>query len=126
MPLPFLTEARAPLTREIGTVNEHGEPDTSSIPAERALTVYVDKRELVTLMTLGAWPEWLVLGYLRNQRLVESVDDIDSAVDQLAARGVSFERYDDVDAKGVMRTQGPPIAWFKDPAGNILSVLQTG
>ena len=52
------------------------------------------------------------------------VEDIDSAVDQLAARGVTFERYDDVDAKGVMRTQGPPIAWFKDPAGNILSVLQ--
>jgi len=78
MPLPFLTEARAPLTREIGTVNEHGEPDTISIPAERALTVYVDKRELVTLMTLGAWPEWLVLGYLRNQRLVDSVDQVES------------------------------------------------
>ena len=52
------------------------------------------------------------------------VDDIDSAVDQLTARGVTFERYDNVDAKGVMREQGPPIAWFKDPAGNILSVLQ--
>jgi FdhD protein len=78
MPLPFLTEARAPLTREIGTVNEHGEPDTISIPAERALTVYVDKRELVTLMTLGARPEWLVLGYLRNQRLVNSVDEVES------------------------------------------------
>jgi formate dehydrogenase assembly factor FdhD len=45
---------------------------TLSIPAERALTVYVDKRELVTLMTLGAHPELLVLGYLRNQRLVTS------------------------------------------------------
>jgi catechol 2,3-dioxygenase-like lactoylglutathione lyase family enzyme len=52
------------------------------------------------------------------------VGDIDSAVDQLAARGVVFERYDSVDARGVMRNQGPPIAWFKDPAGNILSVLQ--
>ena len=52
------------------------------------------------------------------------VDDIESAVDQLAARGVAFERYEGVDAKGVMRGQGPPIAWFKDPAGNILSVLQ--
>jgi FdhD protein len=49
-----------------------------SIPAERALTVYVDKRELVTLMTLGAHPEWLVLGFLRNQRLVGSVHDIES------------------------------------------------
>jgi catechol 2,3-dioxygenase-like lactoylglutathione lyase family enzyme len=52
------------------------------------------------------------------------VDDIDAAVDQLAARGVSFERYDGVDDKGVMREIGPPIAWFKDPAGNILSVIQ--
>jgi formate dehydrogenase assembly factor FdhD len=53
-------------------VNEYGETEKRiSIPAERALTVYVDKRELVTLMTLGAHPEWLVLGYLRNQRLVQ-------------------------------------------------------
>ena len=78
MPLPLLTEARAPLTREVGIVNEYGESDTVSIPAERPLTVYVDKRELVTLMTLGARPEWLVLGYLRNQRLVSAVDEIES------------------------------------------------
>jgi len=78
MPLPLLTQARAPLTQEIETVNEHGERGAISIPAERPLTVYVDKRELVTLMTLGAQPEWLVLGYLRNQRLVKSVEDIES------------------------------------------------
>lgn len=78
MALPHLTEARAPLTREVETINEHGERATVSIPAERPLTVYVDKRELVTLMTLGARPEWLVLGYLRNQRLVSSVDEIES------------------------------------------------
>ena len=78
MPLPLLTQARAPLTQEIETVNEHGEAGSISIPAERPLTVYVDKRELVTLMTLGAQPEWLVLGYLRNQRLVNSVQDIES------------------------------------------------
>jgi predicted enzyme related to lactoylglutathione lyase len=54
------------------------------------------------------------------------VSNIDDAVDELAGRGVSFERYDefDQDEKGVMRGQGPPIAWFKDPAGNILAVLQ--
>ncbi|MEO5669906.1 MAG: formate dehydrogenase accessory sulfurtransferase FdhD [Ramlibacter sp.] len=78
MPMPSLTEARAPLMREIDTVNEHGDRETISIPAERALTVYVDKRELVTLMTLGARPEWLVLGYLRNQRLVNTVDEVES------------------------------------------------
>jgi FdhD protein len=78
MALPFLTEARAPLTREIETVNERGERDVISIPAERPLTLYVDKRELVTLMTLGARPEWLVLGYLRNQRLVRDVGEVES------------------------------------------------
>jgi len=78
MSLPLLTQARAPLTQEIETVNEHGERGAISIPAERPLTVYVDKRELVTLMTLGAQPEWLVLGYLRNQRLVKTVEDIES------------------------------------------------
>ena len=77
-PLPHLTRASAPLTREVSVVNEHGDTSTLSIPAERALTVYVDKRELVTLMTLGAHPELLVLGYLRNQRLVRSVEEVES------------------------------------------------
>ena len=76
--LPRLTQATAPLTCEINTVNEYGEQVTVSIPAERALTVYVDKRELVTLMTLGAHPELLVLGYLRNQRLVASAHEVES------------------------------------------------
>jgi catechol 2,3-dioxygenase-like lactoylglutathione lyase family enzyme len=54
------------------------------------------------------------------------VDDIDEAVDGLAARGVRFERYDafEQDEKGIARGNGPQIAWFKDPAGNVLSVLQ--
>jgi catechol 2,3-dioxygenase-like lactoylglutathione lyase family enzyme len=54
------------------------------------------------------------------------VDDIDAAVDQLRDRGVSFERYDgfEHDEKGVVRGPGPQIAWFKDPSGNVLSVLQ--
>lgn len=77
-PLPRLTHARAPLTQEVVVLNEFGHRSVVSIPAERDLTVYVDKRELVTLMTLGAQPEWLVLGYLLNQRLIASVDDIES------------------------------------------------
>jgi catechol 2,3-dioxygenase-like lactoylglutathione lyase family enzyme len=54
------------------------------------------------------------------------VPDIDEAVDGLAARGVEFERYEGMpqDEKGVMREGGPYIAWFRDPSGNILSVLQ--
>ena len=60
-----------------------------------------------------------------------AVDDIDAAVDDLTARGVRFERYDQgpkADQKGIVRgrkaNMGPDIAWFKDPAGNVLSVLQ--
>jgi catechol 2,3-dioxygenase-like lactoylglutathione lyase family enzyme len=54
------------------------------------------------------------------------VDDIDRAVDELAGRGVQMERYDEFeqDERGIMRAEGPYIAWFRDPAGNILSVLQ--
>jgi predicted enzyme related to lactoylglutathione lyase len=54
------------------------------------------------------------------------VDDIDPAVDELVRRGVSLERYDGMgqDEKGINRAGGPYIAWFKDPAGNILAVLQ--
>ena len=54
------------------------------------------------------------------------VDDIDAAVDELTKRGVSLERYEGMgqDAKGINRAGGPYIAWFKDPAGNILAVLQ--
>ena len=76
--LPRLTQAQAPLTQAVDVINERGETEQVHIPAERALTVYVDRRELVTLMTLGAHPELLVLGYLRNQRLVDSVFDIES------------------------------------------------
>jgi len=52
------------------------------------------------------------------------VANIDTAVDELTSRGVTFERYPIADDKGIMRDEGPPIAWFKDPAGNILSVIQ--
>ncbi len=86
--LPHLTQAQAPLTREVSVLNEHGERSLTSIPAERALTVYVDKREIVTLMTLGAHPELLVLGYLRNQRLVGAPQEVASiTVDWDAGEG---------------------------------------
>lgn len=78
LPGPRMTAARAPLVQSIEVVDETGRPRTLQIPAERALTVYVDKRELVTLMTLGSHPEMLVLGYLRNQRLVEVATDVES------------------------------------------------
>jgi len=52
------------------------------------------------------------------------VDDIDAAVEDLSARGVEFDVNDYTDEKGIMRDEGPYIAWFNDPAGNVLSVLQ--
>ncbi len=64
--------------REVEVLDEYGERRRINIPVERPLTVFVDKRELVTLMTLGASPELLVLGFLRNQRLINSAADIDS------------------------------------------------
>ncbi len=75
---PRLTDAQCELLREIQILDEYGERRCIHIPAERPLTVFVDKRELVTLMTLGARPELLVLGYLHNQRLVSRVQDVES------------------------------------------------
>ncbi len=74
--LPQLSHARVALTHEIAAIDERGRASVLTIPAERALTLYLDKRELVTLMTLGAEPESLVLGYLKNQRLVRQLSDI--------------------------------------------------
>ena len=75
---PRLTQARGALLRDIVTVDEHGQRRTIQVPVERPLTVFVDKRELVTLMTLGQLPELLVLGYLLNQRLVADVSLLES------------------------------------------------
>ena len=92
--LPRLTHARAPLLQTVQAVNERGEVQTLQIPAERALTLYVDKRELVTLMTLGAHPEWMVLGYLLNQQLIAAASDVESiTVDwEVGAAGVHTHR----------------------------------
>ena len=87
-------------------MNEFGEATPISIPAERALTVYVDKRELVTLMTLGAHPELLVLGFLRNQRLIASVQDIESITvdwDVGAAAVKTRAGIDDIEEKTAKR-----------------------
>jgi len=75
---PQLTNAARPATFEVEAYNERGEMVPTAIAGEHPLTVYVDKREIVTLMTLGHAPEALVVGYLRNQRLVGGVEDIES------------------------------------------------
>jgi len=73
---PQLTHASRPLTFEVEAVNERGERLPTPIAGEHPLTLYLDKREIVTLMTLGQAPEALTIGYLRNQRLVGSVEEI--------------------------------------------------
>jgi len=73
---PQITHATRPLTYEVEAINERGEALASPIAGEHPLTLYIDKREVVTLMTLGQAPEALVIGYLRNQRLVRGIEDI--------------------------------------------------
>jgi FdhD protein len=75
---PVLSHASRPLTVTIPATNELGETVPTPIAGEYPLTLYVDRREIVTLMTLGAAPEALAIGWLRNQRLVASLDDIES------------------------------------------------
>ena len=75
---PRLSHASCELLRQIPVVDEYGKERQIHIPAERPLTIFVDKRELVTLMTLGENPELLTLGYLRNQRLIAEASQIES------------------------------------------------
>lgn len=74
----ILSSAAAPLITEIDVIDERGRTSRLNIPAERPLTLYLDKRELVTLMTMGGWPEALAIGYLRNQRFIQSVEELAS------------------------------------------------
>jgi len=130
--LPHLTHASAPLTHEVTVLDEFGATRHISIPAERALTVFVDRRELVTLMTLGAAPELMVLGYLRNQRLVESVAEIESiTVDwdvQAAAvkTRAGIERFDEKTAKRVVTTGCGQGTVFGDMMSDLESLRLPG
>ena len=125
---PRLSGASAALTHEISVLDEYGARRGIAIPAERPLTVFVDKRELVTLMTLGAAPELLVLGYLRNQRLVESAADIDSiTVDwdvQTAAvkTRAGIDRFDERTAKRTVTTGCGQGTVFGDMMSDLQSV----
>ena len=107
---PTLSRSARPSTFTVDAFDETGARVPTPIAGEHPLTIYVDNREILTIMTLGAAPEALVLGYLRNQRLVESVDDIDSiTVDwdvQAAAvkTRAGIERFDEKTAKRVVTT----------------------
>jgi FdhD protein len=104
---PLLTDAARPATYDVAAVDEHGEARIVAIAGEHPLTLYVDKRELVTIMTLGAAPEALAIGYLRNQRLVDRLEDIvavqvDWETDSVVVR--TREGLPNLDAKTARRT----------------------
>jgi len=71
-----MTHAARPATFTVAAIDETGTTQPTPIAGEHPLTVFVDKREILTIMTLGAAPEALVIGYLRNQRLIKSIDEI--------------------------------------------------
>jgi FdhD protein len=103
---PRLSRAHSPLLRRIEIIDQRGDHRAIDIPAERPLTVFVDKRELVTLMTLGASPELLVLGYLLNQDLIRSASEVDSIQvdwDVHAAAVKTHAGVADIDAKTARR-----------------------
>ncbi len=103
---PRLTHAARPATFEVEAVNERGEAVPTAVAGEHPLTVYLDKRELVTLMTLGHAPEALAIGYLRNQRIVGALDDIEAVqVDwETESVAVTTTKKVDVDRKTAKRT----------------------
>ena len=76
MTRPALSQSARPSTFTVDAFDETGALKPTPIAGEHPLTIYVDKREILTIMTLGAAPEALVIGYLRNQRLLESIDEI--------------------------------------------------
>ena len=107
--------------------------DTAAERSFYADVVGVDAREEDGMVTLKIGDQTVIVYPKEDHEpatftvLNFEVDDIDAAADALAGAGVTFERYEDFsqDERGIMRDNGPPIAWFKDPAGNILSIIQT-
>ncbi|HSC98505.1 MAG TPA: formate dehydrogenase accessory sulfurtransferase FdhD [Casimicrobiaceae bacterium] len=107
MNAPLLTHAARPSTFEVSAVDEHGAARNVSIAGEHPLTVYVDKQEILTLMTLGAAPEALTIGYLRNQRLVKRLDEIAAVQVDWETNSVAVRTRDglaDLQAKTAKRT----------------------
>jgi FdhD protein len=104
---PLLTDAARPSTFDVTAVDEHGVMRDVAVAGEHPLTLYVDKREILTLMTLGAAPEALTIGYLRNQRLVERLDEIVAVQVDWETNSVAVKTRHglaDLDAKTARRT----------------------
>ncbi len=105
---PVLTDAARPSTFLVRAVDESGEVRETSIAGEHPLTLYIDKHELLTIMTLGAAPEALAIGYLRNQRLLERIEDVVSVQvdwDVNAVAVTTRHGLKDLEAKTAKRTK---------------------
>jgi FdhD protein len=105
---PLLTSAARPATFDVAAIDEHGAVRDVPIAGEHPLTLYVDKREILTLMTLGAAPEALAIGYLRNQRLVGSLDEIEAVQVDWETNSVAVKTRHglaDLDEKTAKRTK---------------------
>ena len=100
--LPQLSNAGLKATANVIACNEYNEPVEGAIAVERALTIYLDKQEIVTLMTLGNHPELLILGWLRNQRMIDDIEAIKAIQVDWEAEAVAITTHDgieDLDAK---------------------------
>ena len=112
MTLPELTDNARPLTFTVDAIDENGRTVPTTIAGEHPLTLYLDRRELVTLMTLGAAPEHLALGYLRNQRIVD-------AVSELASVQVDWETGSVAVTSRLLKDTGTPL-WQQPDIGERL------
>ena len=105
---PVLTDAARPATFQVRALDETGAPRETAIAGEHPLTLYIDKHELLTIMTLGAAPEALAIGYLRNQRLIERIEDVVSVQvdwDVNAVAVTTRHGLKDLEAKTAKRTK---------------------
>jgi FdhD protein len=112
---PRLSQAAVETLRAVEVVDEQGEKRSIHVPRERPLTVLLDGRELVTLMTLGGAPEWLVLGYLRNQRMIGEIGTLDSVIVD----------WDDSTARVGSRLPGPSLVSPKSPVARTACAMGT-
>ncbi len=105
---PVLSDAARPATFAVRAIDENGQPRDTTIAGEHPLTIYVDKRELLTIMTLGAAPEALAIGYLRNQRLLGRIEHLVSVQVDWNVNAVAVTTrhgLEDLEAKTAKRTK---------------------
>jgi FdhD protein len=105
---PVLSAAARPSTFAVDAIDESGQRRETAIAGEHPLTIYIDKHELLTIMTLGAAPEALAIGYLRNQRLLERIEDVVSVQVDWDVNAVAITTrggLKDLEAKTAKRTK---------------------